>query len=372
MRAGVGRQWLTLLLAVFLVISGCAVSAEHPPTTIRSRVDPAVSIQELPPAAGVEIGRINYTPGNVVPDPFLESAIIEQLEGYDHCEEDFGKGVRYFYNAVDLNGDGAVETIVYLVGAFACGSGGCTTLIFQSKGKTHKLMSRVLLVHNPILVSDQRTNGWRNLILYVAGGGAEAAYHLLKHSGSTYPQNPSLAPRLPAGAVVTGDAYIANQIRFDTPGPVLHSAGCVAAGFELLRSEGLGEFRIDLDGEQVLKLLGEPEAKGRMLKWEADGRHHQTWQYREQGIILDMVSESAADVPKIASVQIVSPSMLKTRRGIGIGATYSDVEDAYGPEKDEENSAPPSTFVAGSPYGGLMFSFERGKVTKILLGAAAE
>ena len=264
------------------------------------------------------------------------------------------------------------ETVVYLVGSYACGSAGCTALIFRSDDETHQLLSRLVLVNNPIVVSDQTTNGWRDLILYVAGGGAESAYHVLEHSGGTYPENPSVAPTLEAGTVVTGDAYIANEILFDTPAPVLISEECAAVDFNLLKSEGFGNLRVDLGDQQVVGLLGEPKIRDQRVLWEADAFYHQTWRYPERGIVLDMVSESADDRRRIASIRVGPPSMLRTRRGVGIGDSYSDVEKAYSSDRDEENSDPPLTFVAGSLYGGLVFSFEERRVTQIFLGAAGE
>lgn len=359
------RGWLSfaLCLAVLPLLPDQASAADPPPA------DPA--IHELRPAGGADIGEIRYILGNVAADDALESAILDQLAGYDNCDADPGTGLRYFHNAVDLNDDGLAETIVYLVGRYACGSGGCTSLIFRSNGETYEPMARVTLVNNPIVVSPQTTNGWRDLILHVAGGGAPSAYHVLEHSGTAYPENPSVAPALESGAIVTGDAYIANEIGFDTPAPVLRAKGCVAAGLDLMGSEGFGALRIDLAGAPVEALLGEPETEGEPVMGEADARLHQTWRYPAQGVVLDMVSDAADGPQTIASIRIGPPSTLRTRRGIGIGDSYAAVEQAYGAEKDEENSDP-LTFVAGSLYGGLVFSFEADKVSRILLGAAAE
>jgi hypothetical protein len=35
-------------------------------------------------------------------------------------------------------------------------------------------------------------------------------------------------------------------------------------------------------------------------------------------------------------------------------------------------SIPDQTFIAGSIYGGLIFTFDQGRVSEIFLGAAAE
>ena len=54
--------------------------------------------------------------------------------------------VRYYYNRVDLDDDGTPEAIVYLVGSYTCGTGGCTAVIFTPTGQDYRLVSRLSLV----------------------------------------------------------------------------------------------------------------------------------------------------------------------------------------------------------------------------------
>ena len=46
--------------------------------------------------------------------------------------------------------------------------------------------------------------------------------------------------------------------------------------------------------------------------------------------------------------------------------------DSQGKVRDKEQSVPGATFVAGSVYGGVIFTFTGGKVSRIFIGAAAE
>lgn len=146
--------------------------------------------------------------------------------------------------------------------------------------------------------------------------------------------------------------------------------------FALMKNESLGKLKIDLPASEVIKLLGKPARKSELQYWGADGRYHQDWYYPDCGITLNMVSNMVSpteDEPQtIAFVNIESPSTLETKRGIGIGSSVNDVISAYGEEQESETSIPSQHFVAGSIYGGLMFSFENGYVSEIFLGAAAE
>lgn len=142
--------------------------------------------------------------------------------------------------------------------------------------------------------------------------------------------------------------------------------------FALMKNESLGKLKIDLPASEVIKLLGKPARKSELQYWGADGRYHQDWYYPNCGITLNMVSPTEDEPQTIASVKIESPSTLETKRGIGIGSSVNDVISAYGEEQESETSIPSQGFVAGSIYGGLIFSFNNGYVSEIFLGAAAE
>lgn len=142
--------------------------------------------------------------------------------------------------------------------------------------------------------------------------------------------------------------------------------------FALMKNESLGKLKIDLPASEVIKLLGKPARKSELQYWGADGRYHQDWYYPDRGITLNLVSATKNKPQTIASIKIVSPCSLETKRGIGIGSSVNDVISAYEKEQESETSISSQHFVAGSIYGGLIFSFNNGYVSEIFLGAAAE
>lgn len=187
------------------------------------------SVPNLSIVEGITVGEIEYIQSETTRDRKLETAILEQLPGYKFCsiENSDSKGIRYFYNQTDLNEDGKLEVIVYLVGAYTCGTGGCNTMIFQPSDSGYRLISNLTLVNNPIIVSNKKSNGWHNLNLYVSGGGIKSNYHVVRFDGQKYPSNPSLLPILPTGSKLAGKALISETIVFDnTPAPILQSANC--------------------------------------------------------------------------------------------------------------------------------------------------
>lgn len=66
----------------------------------------------------------------------------------------------------DLDGDGIEEALVILKGPDWCGLSGCPLLIFQgTSGGGFRFLSRTEKVRQPVLMSEGRTNGWRDLII---------------------------------------------------------------------------------------------------------------------------------------------------------------------------------------------------------------
>lgn len=114
---------------------------------------------------------------------------------------------RYFDASTDLNGDRRPELIVYVLGPMACGTGGCPTLVFTPDDTDgYRLVTTISITRPPVRMSARTTNGWHNLIVHVAGGGATPHDAELAFDGRTYPANPSVPPARPAagfeGAVV--------------------------------------------------------------------------------------------------------------------------------------------------------------------------
>jgi hypothetical protein len=79
--------------------------------------------------------------------------------------------VRYYFNRVDLNGDGEPDVIVFLFGENQCGTGGCHALILEKKKSKYRVVNSYSVTHNPIVVSTEKTNGWHDLLFSESGVG---------------------------------------------------------------------------------------------------------------------------------------------------------------------------------------------------------
>lgn len=153
---------------------------------------------------------VTFIPAETVKNKALEEAIIKELK----MDDNDAKKTRYYYNFIDLNGDKNKEVFVQLVGPSTSGTGGDTGLIFQQKNDGFKLVQKFTLIHNPIIVSTEKTNEWNNLILEVSGGGVKSHYVQLKFDGNKYP-NPSDAKEIDKNTKVKGIGIIHNDIGAD-------------------------------------------------------------------------------------------------------------------------------------------------------------
>jgi hypothetical protein len=148
---------------------------------------------------------ISVAPVNISAQSKSDSALEAQLR--QMYSEDEGE-IRYFLKWFDLNGDGTPEAIVHVVGPSACGTSGCYTHIFAKRGANYKLISTIGLSRPLIVASPVRSHGWRNLIVFVAGGGIYPGYYAeLRFDGKIYPENPTVKP--------------AKRIRGKPPGVIL-------------------------------------------------------------------------------------------------------------------------------------------------------
>jgi putative lipoprotein len=105
---------------------------------------------------------------------------------------------------VDLNGDGREDALILLQSPYWCGSGGCTMLVFKGTKSGFQFVSRSTLIRAPVLVSNSKTRGWRDLVVEVSGGGAPLKRVALKFDGRKYPLNPSTQKALSNGMLQEG------------------------------------------------------------------------------------------------------------------------------------------------------------------------
>lgn len=106
--------------------------------------------------------------------------------------------------AIDLNGDGVDEILTLLASFGACGSGGCRFRVYSMEGGGLRKVSGSTITRMPIGVTDTATRNWRNLTVFICGGGLDpCGRSMLKFDGSRYPSNPTMPPAVRTSEVGT-------------------------------------------------------------------------------------------------------------------------------------------------------------------------
>lgn len=158
-------------------------------------------------------------PFQATSDPTLEDAIRKAQPDYTRAAVETGAPVgrgRYVYGRVDLNGDGRREVLVYLLGPFFCGTGGCTAMLFTETPDGYELVSTFSTSRPPFLIAARMSNGWSDIIYRQSGGGVPAAFVRFSWDGKRYLET----ERLPGDPEPAGRRQLAGELSFDRAIPL--------------------------------------------------------------------------------------------------------------------------------------------------------
>lgn len=110
---------------------------------------------------------------------------------------------RYASAFIDLSGDHNDEAIVFMVGRWWCGTGGCATMVLTPEGVSWRLVATVVTTDTPISVLEKRSRGWRGVTVWTRNPGFPAYEAELKFDGRAYPMKPVVpVQKQPKGKVV--------------------------------------------------------------------------------------------------------------------------------------------------------------------------
>jgi hypothetical protein len=121
---------------------------------------------------------------------------------------------RFSYALIDLNGDGMREAIVRIVDSQVCGSGGCSMYILRRQGSRYRVVNWTSITRPPIRVLTTRSHGWRDISVFVQGGGIIRGYEArLPFDGKAYPLNPTMPPARRLRQPIGGQILISRSSR---------------------------------------------------------------------------------------------------------------------------------------------------------------
>lgn len=118
---------------------------------------------------------------------------------------------NYLYNKVNLKGFTKHEILVYLEGPKFCSENGGTLLVINEKNSEYIINSKIVGVIPPVIVCDNKNNGYNDLIIKIINKGNEE-FRILKYNGNSYPIDPLKGEKLRRGIKISGIAVISDDL----------------------------------------------------------------------------------------------------------------------------------------------------------------
>ncbi|MFT3693427.1 MAG: hypothetical protein QM831_09835 [Kofleriaceae bacterium] len=179
-------------------------------------------------------------------------------------------------------------------------------------------------------------------------------------AGCQQRKEPTPAPATPVKPVAI-DAPMAVVVDAEAPADA-------DTTYAILDAESFGGLKMWALDTDVIKVLGAPKKKSKAEMEGATGSYVSMWDW--SGASAKMSGDSEKGPFKLAMLTISKGSKLETAKHIKIGSPRADVEKAY-PRSDDDQKDDKNRYLSGSVYGGVMFTFEKDKVSSVSMGAFA-
>ncbi|MCG3862982.1 MULTISPECIES: hypothetical protein [unclassified Photobacterium] len=170
-------------------------------------------------------------------DEKLASAIQKQILPSDKTlSKTDSKLPSYLYGRADLNNDGREETFVLMQSESYCEKNECKAFLFDDK---YKIMAKWEKIQQPVLVGDQISNGWKDILLT-----ADNKMYVIQYANKTYNEKISTAPKYTdkaqaleaVGLAIDSEYYQANgtNLELDYNQPIFDCQTCYLFSYEEL------------------------------------------------------------------------------------------------------------------------------------------
>jgi hypothetical protein len=135
----------------------------------------------------------------------------------------------------------------------------------------------------------------------------------------------------------------------------------------------IGKLYKGMPEDSVVVLIGKPDSLGAGMISGRTGSFIKETFYKKIGLYIVYQSEdSTSSLKKILTLTAEAPCTLSVEKGVKIGTDYADIISRYCKMVDSTTSSWGKQIVVGSIYGGMIFTFEKNKVKRIFIGAAAD
>jgi hypothetical protein len=138
--------------------------------------------------------------------------------------------------------------------------------------------------------------------------------------------------------------------------------------FPIYDGESIGPLKAKMTDKQLVDTLGAPAKKATPIQEGATGQWVASWDWKDASAL--MVSDTGKP-PWIARDVSTTHKGWVTKKKIAIGSKRAQVEKAYPRDKDAPPDQDRDHYVVGSPYGGMLITFDHDAVSAISIGVFA-
>jgi hypothetical protein len=143
-------------------------------------------------------------------EPYPELAAF--LADYYEIPEEYAVETRYYYNYVDLNDDGVEELFAIVIGDYTEIDTGDPALILEEEADgSFAVLTAFEGIHTPVMISEECTQGWHDIIYQYYGKGFETGYLIWQYVNGEGYQCPAdeLEDEMPS---VSGVQILSNNL----------------------------------------------------------------------------------------------------------------------------------------------------------------
>lgn len=192
----------SFMLGSAILCSACAgTPAASPPAPRTSAGTPAAAERKAPESAPAAAAP---APPSAARADVHGSTLAEAMDRFLALEHARGASAEHVTELIDLNGDRHQDALVLMRSRRYCGSRGCLLLVFEGTGKGYRLNSRLLLGRTPMIATNARTQGWRDLVAPMTTARAGMRLVVLKHGAAGYPADAEQLAVVPPTRSVQG------------------------------------------------------------------------------------------------------------------------------------------------------------------------
>lgn len=172
--------WILYMMAAVLLFGGCGKDfainkAEREVPEIETEQETELKEMYLSAEEDADVPTLIEVFSEDVAYPALAEFLVDY---YEIPQEDQDK-TRYYYNYVDLNDDGLMEIFAMVVENHRKQDSGYPAVIL-SVGETGEfvVVEAFESVYTPVTISEQKNNGWHDIIYYAYGAKEKDGYRI--------------------------------------------------------------------------------------------------------------------------------------------------------------------------------------------------